>query len=153
MKLTIERAALLRSLNHVQSVVERRNTIPILSNVHMEAAAGRLGLTATDMDLAAKTPEDMERLMDELKEDIQVGQTRNTNIFNISYESSDPQLAKRVVDALLNLFVERSLGEARKGSTATTECPRLASSTAFWPTPAPTSSTRAGRDGRKARNG
>jgi len=30
MKLTIERAALLRSLNHVQSVVERRNTIPIL---------------------------------------------------------------------------------------------------------------------------
>ncbi len=33
MKLTIERAALLRALGHVQSVVERRNTIPILSNV------------------------------------------------------------------------------------------------------------------------
>jgi DNA polymerase-3 subunit beta len=52
MKLTIERAALLRSLNHVQSVVERRNTIPILSNVLLEAAGGRLALTATDMDLA-----------------------------------------------------------------------------------------------------
>ena len=53
MKLTIERAALLKSLGHVQSVVERRNTIPILS----QRAAGsrrRAGsrLTATDMDLA-----------------------------------------------------------------------------------------------------
>jgi DNA polymerase III subunit beta len=51
MNFTIERAALLRSLAHVQSVVERRNTIPILSNVKIEAADGRLLLTATDMDL------------------------------------------------------------------------------------------------------
>ena len=52
MKLTIERAVLLHALAHVQSVVERRNTIPILSNVLLEAEDGRLGLTATDMDLA-----------------------------------------------------------------------------------------------------
>ena len=51
MKLTIERAALLKSLGHVQSVVERRNTIPILSNVRLEAADNRLTLNATDMDL------------------------------------------------------------------------------------------------------
>ena len=51
MKLTIERAALLKSLGHVQSVVERRNTIPILSNVKMDAGDGRLSLNATDMDL------------------------------------------------------------------------------------------------------
>ena len=51
MKLTIERAALLRSLGHVQSVVERRNTIPILANVLIEAEEGKLRLTATDMDL------------------------------------------------------------------------------------------------------
>ncbi|MEO3432304.1 DNA polymerase III subunit beta [Inquilinus sp. CAU 1745] len=51
MKLTIERAALLKSLNHVQSVVERRNTIPILANVLMRAGGGKLSLTATDMDL------------------------------------------------------------------------------------------------------
>ena len=51
MKLTIERAALLKSLSHVHSVVERRNTIPILSNVLLEAADGKLSLTATDMDL------------------------------------------------------------------------------------------------------
>jgi DNA polymerase-3 subunit beta len=51
MKFTIERGALLKSLGHVQSVVERRNTIPILSNVRMEASEGRLSLNATDMDL------------------------------------------------------------------------------------------------------
>lgn len=52
MKLTIERTALLRSLGHVQSVVERRNTIPILSNVLLEASDDALRLTATDLDLA-----------------------------------------------------------------------------------------------------
>ena len=52
MKLTIERTALLNALAHVQSVVERRNTIPILSNVLLEAVDGTLSLTATDMDLA-----------------------------------------------------------------------------------------------------
>jgi DNA polymerase-3 subunit beta len=51
MKITIERAALLRSLGHVQSVVERRNTIPVLSNVLLRAENGELSLTATDMDL------------------------------------------------------------------------------------------------------
>ena len=51
MKITIERADLLRSINHVQSVVERRNTIPILSNVLLRAENGQLSLSTTDMDL------------------------------------------------------------------------------------------------------
>src|SRR5487761_500650 len=51
MKLTIERAALLKALGHVQSVVERRNTIPILSNVLLRGADGKLALSATDMDI------------------------------------------------------------------------------------------------------
>jgi DNA polymerase-3 subunit beta len=52
MKATIERATLLKGLSHVQSVVERRNTIPILSNVLLEATAeGTLKLMATDLDL------------------------------------------------------------------------------------------------------
>ncbi len=52
MKATIERATLLKCLSHVQSVVERRNTIPILSNVLIEASpAGAVKLMATDLDL------------------------------------------------------------------------------------------------------
>ena len=51
MKLTIERAALLKALGHVQSVVERRNTIPILSNVLLSARSGVLAFQATDLDM------------------------------------------------------------------------------------------------------
>ena len=51
MKFTIDRAQLLPSLAHIQSVVERRNTIPILSNVLLKAEKGKLSLSATDMDL------------------------------------------------------------------------------------------------------
>jgi DNA polymerase-3 subunit beta len=55
MKLTIDRSSLLRPLGHVQSVVERRNTIPILANVVLEAKNGTLSMTATDMDMDIAT--------------------------------------------------------------------------------------------------
>ncbi|MBL8639683.1 MAG: DNA polymerase III subunit beta [Alphaproteobacteria bacterium] len=51
MKFTIDRVALLRALAHVQSVVERRSTIPVLSNVKMKAENGTLILSTTDMDI------------------------------------------------------------------------------------------------------
>jgi DNA polymerase-3 subunit beta len=53
MKLTIDRNALMRALSHVQAVVERRNTIPILSNILLQAEGDRLSLTATDLDIEA----------------------------------------------------------------------------------------------------
>ncbi len=51
MKVTLERATLLKSLNHVHRVVERRNTIPILSNILLRAEGGELIFKATDLDL------------------------------------------------------------------------------------------------------
>src|SRR3974390_2042001 len=51
MKVTVERAQLLKSLGHVQRVVERRNTIPILGNVLLRADSTQLSLKATDLDL------------------------------------------------------------------------------------------------------
>ena len=51
MQVTIERANLLKSLNHVHRVVERRNTIPILSNVLLRADGASLEMKATDLDL------------------------------------------------------------------------------------------------------
>jgi DNA polymerase III subunit beta len=51
MQLTIERTALLKALGHVQSVVERRNTIPILSNVLLSADRKGLSFAATDLDM------------------------------------------------------------------------------------------------------
>ncbi len=51
MKTTIERTTFLKALNHVQSVVEQRNTIPILANALMKVSNGQLSLTSTDLDI------------------------------------------------------------------------------------------------------
>src|SRR5262245_57235041 len=52
LQFVVERAHLLKSLGHVQSVVERRSTIAVLSNVKLETKEGGVALTATDMDIA-----------------------------------------------------------------------------------------------------
>src|SRR5271168_869152 len=55
MEITVSKAELLRELTATQGVVERKTTIPILSNYLFEAAEGRLSLTATDLDLSLRT--------------------------------------------------------------------------------------------------
>lgn len=63
MKLSIERGTLLRALAQAQSVVERRNTIPILANVLIEAEEDTVSFRATDLDIEVvdKTPAKVER--------------------------------------------------------------------------------------------
>lgn len=63
MRTTLERSNLLRSLSHVHRVVERRNTIPILSNVLIRAEGSHLHLKATDLDIEIyeKTPAAVEK--------------------------------------------------------------------------------------------
>jgi DNA polymerase-3 subunit beta len=51
MKISIERAALLKAVGQAQSVVERRNTIPILANVLIEAEGSQVSFRATDLDI------------------------------------------------------------------------------------------------------
>lgn len=51
MKVTLERGALLKSLAHVQSVVEKRHTIPILGTVLIRAKGNEVSFTATDMEI------------------------------------------------------------------------------------------------------
>ena len=63
MRVILERSNLLKSLNHVHRVVERRNTIPILSNVLLQANGASLEMKATDLDLEVSeaTPANVER--------------------------------------------------------------------------------------------
>jgi DNA polymerase-3 subunit beta len=63
MRVVLERSNLLRSLGHVHRVVERRNTIPILSNVLLSAEGASLEMKATDLDLEVTeaTPAKVER--------------------------------------------------------------------------------------------
>ena len=52
MKFTVEKNSLFKSLSHVQSIVEKKNTLPILSNILIEAQNNSLVLSATDMDIS-----------------------------------------------------------------------------------------------------
>ena len=63
MRVTLERSILLKALSHVHRVVERRNTIPILSNVLLKADGDELHLKATDLDLEVfeKAPSKVEQ--------------------------------------------------------------------------------------------
>jgi len=51
MQFTIKRDVLLKSLTLVQGVIEKKNTLPILSNVLLDAKGGKLSIIATDLDL------------------------------------------------------------------------------------------------------
>jgi DNA polymerase-3 subunit beta len=55
MEITVSKADLLKELTATQGVVERKTTIPILSNFLFEAAGDRLSITATDLDLSLRT--------------------------------------------------------------------------------------------------
>lgn len=63
MKFSIERAALLKAISQAQSVVERRNTIPILANVLIEADGSDVTFRATDLDIEVvdRAPAQVER--------------------------------------------------------------------------------------------
>lgn len=52
MQFVVERALLLKALSHVQSVVERRGTIAVISHIKLDAKSDSLTLTGTDMDIA-----------------------------------------------------------------------------------------------------
>ncbi|SDW68736.1 DNA polymerase III subunit beta [Litoreibacter albidus] len=63
MKISVERSALLKAVSQAQSVVERRNTIPILANVLIEAEGNDVTFRATDLDIEVvdKAPAQVER--------------------------------------------------------------------------------------------
>jgi DNA polymerase III subunit beta len=54
MDITVKQSRLLRELQHVQGVVERKTTVPILSNILLEAGGNSLVITATDLDVSLK---------------------------------------------------------------------------------------------------
>lgn len=86
-------------------------TRTLLSRPNLEKVA-----RMTDLDLRGKEPEQMEGLLAGLGKEITMEGTGRENLYTISYGNSDPQLAKKVVQSLLTIFVESSLGESRRDS-------------------------------------
>ena len=74
MQFTIKRDALLKSLTFVQGVVEKKNTLPILSNVLLQVKEGKLKIVATDLDII------FEDIIDEVKITTEGSTTTSANI-------------------------------------------------------------------------
>ena len=68
----------------------------------------------SDLDIKLKTNEERDRLVDSLGKQIKLGGTGRDNLYTISYAATKPEEAKRVVQSLLTIFVEGSLGDKRK---------------------------------------
>lgn len=84
-------------------------TRTLLSRPNLEKVA-----RMTDMDLKATTPEDMEDLINGLSRAIELEGRGQDNLYTVSYTHSNPQLAKQVVQSIITIFVESTLGDSRK---------------------------------------
>jgi len=71
-------------------------------------------LTMTDYGLGLKTPEEEEKAINRLDKQIEITGNAKQNLYTINYDNSDPEQAKRVVESLLTIFVETTLGDSRK---------------------------------------
>ena len=84
-------------------------TRTLMSRPNMEKLA-----RMTDMDLKAKTPKDMEALISGLVSSVKMAPAGQENLYVISYQNKEPELAKKVAQSLLTILVEGSLGSKRK---------------------------------------
>jgi polysaccharide chain length determinant protein (PEP-CTERM system associated) len=86
-------------------------TRTLLNNENLEKV-----LRETDLDLEATTVEERQGLLNKLRKTVQIETQRRQNFYTISYEYKDPYIAKKVVEILLNIFVEAALGDTRMES-------------------------------------
>jgi polysaccharide chain length determinant protein (PEP-CTERM system associated) len=70
----------------------------------------------TDMDLKATSPRERDELIDGLSRGIRIGSVGRDNLFILSYQDSQPEQAKKVVQSMLSIFIESSLGGTRQDS-------------------------------------
>ena len=109
---------LLRGLTITTNASQRVQLVTrtLLSRPNLEKLA-----RMTDLDLVALTPTDMEKLLDDLNGDIRISSAREQDLYTIAYANSDRELAKRVVQSLLTIFVESTLGESREETDSAQE--------------------------------
>ncbi|MCU7829179.1 MAG: chain length-determining protein [Candidatus Thiodiazotropha sp. (ex Myrtea sp. 'scaly one' KF741663)] len=83
-------------------------TRTLLNNENLEKV-----LREADLDLEATTVTERQEMIDQLRETVSIETQRRQNFYTISYEYKDPYVAKKVVETLLNIFVEAALGDTR----------------------------------------
>jgi polysaccharide chain length determinant protein (PEP-CTERM system associated) len=67
-----------------------------------------------DLDLKADTKAEQEALIEKLTKEIQIRNTGRDNLYSLVYRDSDQEKSKRVIQSMVSIFVESSLGASRK---------------------------------------
>lgn len=70
----------------------------------------------TDLDVQATNNEEYEKILDDLKENLKISPAGRDNIYTLSIENENPELAKNIVQSTLTVFIENTLGETRNDS-------------------------------------
>ena len=73
----------------------------------------------TDLDLETKTDEEFDNLVTALGKRVELSGTPRDNIYEIKFVDNDPNKAKRIVDEILNSFLETALGDSRQDTAVT----------------------------------
>lgn len=71
-----------------------------------------------DMDLGSRSKDSQAALVERLSNTLQIRSAARDNLYTLSYQDSDPAKAKKVIQSLVSIFVESSLGDSRKDSAA-----------------------------------
>ncbi len=90
----------------MQQIMMIRQTL--ISRPNMEKV-----VRMTDLDLNARNDKELEDIVSNLQENVRLS-AQGASLFNLSFEDQDPQVAKKVVQSLLTLFVEENIGANRK---------------------------------------
>lgn len=102
----------------VESNVERRvelMTRTLLSRPNLEQIARE-----TDMDLAAETPADFERIVSDLESRLRLSGAGRNNLYRVSYQGREPEQTRDVVQATVDMLVEEIMGRSRQDSASAT---------------------------------
>ncbi len=91
-------------------------TVEMMSRTLVNRANVEKVVQMAAMDAGLNTPEDHERLIAHLTKGLSIKSAGRANLYTISYADENPEQAKRVVQSLLTIFMQGSLGNKRKDS-------------------------------------
>jgi polysaccharide chain length determinant protein (PEP-CTERM system associated) len=120
-KIQVDTDSLLRPLLTGLAIqVDLKSRLQMMTRVMLSRPNLEKLARSTDLDLSVKNAAEKEDLLETLGKKIKIESTRNQDFYTISYEATDPKVAHRVVQALLTVFVDNTLGDKRVDSNTAT---------------------------------
>jgi polysaccharide chain length determinant protein (PEP-CTERM system associated) len=92
---------------------DKLNQVTLMTQILLTQPQLKIVAVETGLESRAKSPEELERLLETLKQDIAISRLPRQDLFRISYRDADPKMARDVVQVLVTNFMEKSLRKDR----------------------------------------